>query len=751
MYIARSLHQALDAPNKTVEVHLGGGDLDALPPELFDLPNLRVLKVGQNRLIGLPSAIGQCTQLQTLVLDHNSLRSLPPEIGQLRHLRLLDLGDNQLQELPAELQHCEALRDLRLRNNQFQQWPTEALPPGIESISLAHNQVATLPASIRHLTGLKYLDIAFNRLTDLPECIVLLEQLKFIYLSGNPLSLAIPSHDPEEEWERLLPHLRAPRYNAGERQRWLRLLLGDVRLRDEEEPHLLAAALDSPIAQVRQAAKLLLPTWFPSPLPAKGPAKLAFVGHVAARRQYQGALTAADIHLQLRPEADTIAILGDRPGQQGSQAFAMGARIGYEGHLEAWAQQRQGTFLKPQALSQPLMENLRRLIRSHRKENIEIALVMMAKAGCPDDLMTELLGIRLFHPDPEVQGMARKAFDELAQKDLRTFTDRQITKHHGSQHDLLALVTALLRNPAIHASALVGAALSMAGGGLELALLLPEAEQGPHFQSKVEDGYLKLSNLGLAQLPAALAEVSGLQTLVLSRNQIASLPADLRPLAGLTILDLEENKLTALPEQLDALAGLKGLSLARNRLRQLPDSIGRMQGLEALRLDHNPLAGLPDSLADLPHLEVLSVHGCKFPQFPEVVWRMGTLDSLYLTDCNLRTLPDEAPRCARLTTLVLRENPIERLPEWIGHLQALRFLELSLLPARRLPESLQGHARLERIYLIRDDSMDWEQVLPLLRSMPRLRHVYLRGRKLVRQMQLHIEEQLPRMKVYWGG
>jgi Leucine-rich repeat (LRR) protein len=364
-----------------------------------------------------------------------------------------------------------------------------------------------------------------------------------------------------------------------------------------------------------------------------------------------------------------------------------------------------------------------------------------------------LLAIRLFHPDPEVRQKTGAAFAQSADRQVKSFVDRQIVQHYKEDeyYDVHALIAALVRNSQLDAAALVSAAIELKGAGLGLVMLLPEEARTSHFQNNLKDGQLNLAGMGLAAFPEALRSLKGLRFLMLSRNQLKQLPQDLVPFSQLEMLDLAENHLTELPESIGELKRLTGLDLSQNRLRHLPQGICELHSLEALRLDRNPLQDLPAALPLLARLEMLGMYGCRFAQFPSVIWDMQQLRALDLGECNLRELPETVEGFVQLESLGLKDNPLQNLPAWIGKLPALRFLDISLIPARTLPERLRNHPQLERIYLIREDAMDWEQVLPILASMPRLRHVYLRGRKIVRAMPLMIEDKLPHVRVYWNG
>ena len=74
------------------ELDLSGMALTELPPELWELKNLKVLKLGyeytgeKNQLKEIPNEIGQLTQLTELNLSYNQLNTLPDSLGQLTQL-----------------------------------------------------------------------------------------------------------------------------------------------------------------------------------------------------------------------------------------------------------------------------------------------------------------------------------------------------------------------------------------------------------------------------------------------------------------------------------------------------------------------------------------------------------------------------------------------------------------------------------------------------------------------------------------
>tara|TARA_B100000795_G_scaffold204097_1_gene157691 strand:- start:1680 stop:1997 length:318 start_codon:yes stop_codon:yes gene_type:complete len=85
-------------------LHLSYRRLRIVPPEIFtQLPALKRLDLGCNRLIEIDSRISQLTQLEELWLNENPLEALPIGLDQNRKLRVLDLRQTRLRRLPNEL------------------------------------------------------------------------------------------------------------------------------------------------------------------------------------------------------------------------------------------------------------------------------------------------------------------------------------------------------------------------------------------------------------------------------------------------------------------------------------------------------------------------------------------------------------------------------------------------------------------------------------------------------------------------
>ncbi|MEZ4888973.1 MAG: COR domain-containing protein [Chitinophagales bacterium] len=200
------------ANSKATVLHLSSLGLTQLPPELFELRQLKELYIqnncltvlsndickltqlqkldaSNNQILLIPKTIAQLTHLTELDLSDNQISSLPREMGQLQHLQRIDLGKNRLTGLPKAIKQLTQLRELYLNSNKL-----AALHESIgqlkqlEKFYLNGNSINKLPAAIGELNELQLLDVENNKLNTLPTIIGKLQQLQELYLANNQIS-----------------------------------------------------------------------------------------------------------------------------------------------------------------------------------------------------------------------------------------------------------------------------------------------------------------------------------------------------------------------------------------------------------------------------------------------------------------------------------------------------------------------------------------------------------------------------------
>ncbi len=170
-----------------------------IPPEFFDLPELRDLFLTRTSMGGLPPEIGRLAKLQYLYLNSAGLTgTIPPELGQLTDLEYLYLDDNYLfGEIPAELGNLSNLTLLNLSYCKL----TGSIPQELGSLAelrwlyLGDNHLSgEIPAEFGDLRRLRALSLRENQLTgSIPAELGDLGDLVSLNIAGNDLSGSIPA------------------------------------------------------------------------------------------------------------------------------------------------------------------------------------------------------------------------------------------------------------------------------------------------------------------------------------------------------------------------------------------------------------------------------------------------------------------------------------------------------------------------------------------------------------------------------
>ncbi|OGY91659.1 MAG: hypothetical protein A3B31_03025 [Candidatus Komeilibacteria bacterium RIFCSPLOWO2_01_FULL_53_11] len=114
--------QQPEQPAPSSSLNLSGQGLTQLPAYVLERRDLRQLDISNNALGGaLPAEIRQLSELRVLDASDNQMTGVPAEIGQLSKLEVLDLSNNQLTGLPYELGNLQNLKTLHLAGNDVSQ------------------------------------------------------------------------------------------------------------------------------------------------------------------------------------------------------------------------------------------------------------------------------------------------------------------------------------------------------------------------------------------------------------------------------------------------------------------------------------------------------------------------------------------------------------------------------------------------------------------------------------------------------
>ncbi|CAE6485176.1 unnamed protein product, partial [Rhizoctonia solani] len=112
---------------------------------LDKIPDLRTIKLQNNRLTGLPDYFGQLNTMRYLNISNNKLETVPPVLCKMRSLVDLDMSFNTIKVLPPEIGQLSVL----------------------ERMVIVGNQITGFPPEISSLKKLKWVDCRRNWIADL--------------------------------------------------------------------------------------------------------------------------------------------------------------------------------------------------------------------------------------------------------------------------------------------------------------------------------------------------------------------------------------------------------------------------------------------------------------------------------------------------------------------------------------------------------------------------------------------------------
>lgn len=200
-----------------------------LPRNMCRLHTLTVLDLTDNLLSDVPVELGLCTSLHTLKIDGNRFRDFGANICSMSMLQVVTASRNQLSTLPCDLANMVGLIFLDLRFNPdlspvssvmlnesvgrlmgylrevqmgmiygavnlsrrgITSFPIEVLVgcDVITKLSLAYNEIASMPPSLGQMMALRSLDVSYNVLEALPEEIGRLTALTELRADSNGIT-----------------------------------------------------------------------------------------------------------------------------------------------------------------------------------------------------------------------------------------------------------------------------------------------------------------------------------------------------------------------------------------------------------------------------------------------------------------------------------------------------------------------------------------------------------------------------------
>ncbi|CAI5479847.1 unnamed protein product [Closterium sp. Yama58-4] len=185
-----------------------------------------------------------------------------------------------------------------------------------------------------------------------------------------------------------------------------------------------------------------------------------------------------------------------------------------------------------------------------------------------------------------------------------------------------------------------------------------------------------------AGIPAALTNLTNLDTLILANNEIvAPIPWYLSKLPKLKRLDLSNNTFYGGTNQIWALTKLTFLDVSKTLLRgALPSAISGLANLVVLNVSDSYFSGpIPDEFSSLTKLQFGQLDRCFFTALPAALPELASGALTFTASGNLFSdIPVTFPASsATVDTLDLSSNRITSLPTEISLMSDLRQLNLA--------------------------------------------------------------------------
>ena len=142
---------------------LDGQQLEQIPPEVWQMPQLETLDLRRNAIKVLPETMGELKALKFLLLGKNQLQQIPQS---LPNLVQIDLSVNRFTDFPAALAQLNLLQKINFSSNKLHKFPNLTFP-GLKELNLSGNKIAAFLLSTTFLPKLEKLYLSHNRLEKL--------------------------------------------------------------------------------------------------------------------------------------------------------------------------------------------------------------------------------------------------------------------------------------------------------------------------------------------------------------------------------------------------------------------------------------------------------------------------------------------------------------------------------------------------------------------------------------------------------
>ena len=174
-----------------VEVYLAHNDFEGpLTPNIVALTELQILDLEGNRIISLPDTLGKLRRMRILLLGDNHLESLPWEAFEMfGDLYELDVFSNKLSDdlLPSSVKQItlSSLSNFDIHSNSLTSLPSNLFLPSLTQFNATQNSITTTNSFFTTTPRLVHLSLAQNQLTTIPDGVIHLAYLRTLDISNN--------------------------------------------------------------------------------------------------------------------------------------------------------------------------------------------------------------------------------------------------------------------------------------------------------------------------------------------------------------------------------------------------------------------------------------------------------------------------------------------------------------------------------------------------------------------------------------
>ncbi|KAJ3641035.1 hypothetical protein Zmor_027563 [Zophobas morio] len=139
-----------DFPSLTELRLLRRGIEEIRPGALNNLPLLKTVKLGQNKLTNIEDGVFSNSTIEVLFVDHNLIENISPHaFDNMRKLVLLDLVDNKIKNFhPEWLQGKPKLEGVNLQYNQIEHLASGIFANFHNDVHLHHNKIKSVSRDI---------------------------------------------------------------------------------------------------------------------------------------------------------------------------------------------------------------------------------------------------------------------------------------------------------------------------------------------------------------------------------------------------------------------------------------------------------------------------------------------------------------------------------------------------------------------------------------------------------------------------